>query len=49
MPKNIELKINILDWFINWWKEDAKHTVCLLVLINKELYFIERELENDYS
>lgn len=39
--------IKIVDWWISWWNKDKNHKVGMIVLINDELRFIEKELEND--
>ncbi len=47
MQKKQELNIKICDWWINWWNEDSNHSVGMIVLINDELHFIEKELEQE--
>ena len=47
MPKKQALKIEIVDWFIDWWTDNGNHKVGMIVLINDELHFIEKELEQE--
>ena len=47
MPKELEIKVEIVDWWIKWWSDDAKHTVCMMVKIGDKVHLLERELEND--
>ncbi len=47
MKNKITPSIKIVDWWISWWTENENHKIGMIVLINDELRFIEKELEND--
>jgi hypothetical protein len=48
MPKKKEQQIyldfEILDWWIDWWRNEKDHYFCAIVRINDQKYYIEREL-----
>ncbi len=47
MEKKAKATITICDWWITWWNKDGNHKIGMIVLINDELHFIEKELEQE--
>ena len=42
----MELEIEIIDWWIDWWRDNS-NWFCAVVKTGNKKYYIERDLNKD--
>jgi len=43
---NISIKIKIISWWIDWWRDDKNYFCAVIQINNDQMQYIERELKN---